>query len=46
MHAEGAGSSATWGTTGAGWNGSFDSKRYAIQVDSNELGSHGTLNLD
>ena len=45
IHTEGAGSSGIWGTTGAGWEGSFDGRNYVVKIDSNELGIHGTLNM-
>jgi hypothetical protein len=42
---EGAGSRGTWGTTGAGWKSNFDGTNYVVEVESDELGIHGILNM-
>jgi len=45
IRTEGAGSSGTWGTTGASWNGSVHGRNYVVEVHSDELGVHGKLNM-
>jgi hypothetical protein len=42
---EGAGSRGTWGTTGAGWKSKFDGTNYIVEVDCEELGIRGVLNM-
>jgi hypothetical protein len=45
LSTEGGGSRGTWGTTGAGWKSNFDGTNYVVEVDSDELGIHGILNM-
>ncbi|KAF2683902.1 hypothetical protein K458DRAFT_389123 [Lentithecium fluviatile CBS 122367] len=46
VHVEGAGSSGTWGATGAEWTGNSDGNNYVVNINSPELDVFDTLKMD